>query len=75
MSRGIYRRVAAISLLAVCLTLAVPQSADARLLMPDDMDRVETVTEVEPELTLFERIWDAVSMLWGRTSVMIDPIG
>ncbi|MCP3961929.1 MAG: hypothetical protein GY719_29145 [bacterium] len=73
MSKGTCRNAIAALTLALCLLLAVPQSADAGLLEPSQ--RAEGVNELERGVTLWESIWSSIRSLWGRSGIFIDPYG
>lgn len=72
MNRGTHRRVIAACVLATLLVLAMPQSADARLLGPR-VQTIEGAEEPRQELNLLARLWQAIESLWAGQSVFIVP--
>ena len=70
MSKGTYRRVIAASMLAICLVLAVPQTAEARLMEPSHRDQIESL---ERELAFWDRIKQILLSVWAMPSVFIVP--
>lgn len=75
MHRGHCRKAAAVGMLAVCLLLAVPQTAEARMFEPQSHDRVASLVEQQQEVAFWERVWFTLSSTWSKVSVLIDPNG
>lgn len=72
MNRGTHRRVIAACVLAACLVLAVPQTAEAGLTGPG-FETIQGFEEPRQELTFLERMWQAFQSFWARSSVLIVP--
>ncbi len=74
MKRGTYRKAIAVGMLAACLWMAAPLTADARLLEPSHHENVAQ-TELREEVGLWQHLWRAFRSVWDRQSVLIDPCG
>ncbi len=59
-------------MLIACLLVAVPQTAEARVLAPQQHDGV---ADFEQESPFWERVWFALGSTWAKVSVLIDPEG
>ncbi len=68
MQRGTYRKAITIGMLALCLGMAAPLTADARQLEPG----VEAGLQEE---SLWQSLWGWIQSLWSPQSVLIDPFG
>ena len=75
MSRRNYRRLIAACILAACLVLVVPQTAQARLLEPSHHGWVESLDGPQQELNFWQKLWRTFESFWSRASVCITPDG
>ncbi len=75
MQRGTYRKAITIGMLAVCLWMAAPLTADARQLEPSHHEEVAVELQEENALWSWDSLWGAIQSLWSWQSVLIDPNG
>ena len=75
MNRGHLREAVAVVMLAVCLLLAVPQTADARMPQQETGDEVVSLAHPQEESAFWESLRLALSIAWEKVSVLIDPNG
>ncbi len=73
MQRGTHRSAIAVGMLAICQWMAVPLTAEARLLEPSHHGSAGI--ELREEAGLWQQVWQALRSVWDRSSVLIDPFG
>ncbi len=73
MSRSNLKRIVAAGMLAVCLAVALPDSAQAWQVELPGQDQVEV--GIEEETTFWHELWRHIESLWARSSVLIIPEG
>ncbi len=72
MLRGNLRKAIAVGILAMCLVLALPDSAQARQVkLPDHQAEVG----IEEGVTFWHQLWRRIESIWANSSVLIIPEG
>ena len=71
MSRGNLRRLTTAALLACCLALVLPGSAEAL----ERVDGDRPAIQVEQVLGFWQQLWSWIESLWLESSVLIIPEG
>ncbi len=74
MFRGNLRRTIAVGLLAMCLVMALPDSAQARQVeLPSHPDQAEF--GIEDDFGFWHELWRRIEAIWAWSSVLIIPEG
>ncbi len=72
MSRSNLRKAIAGGMLAMCLVLALPDSAQAWQVELPGQDQAEV--GIEEETTFWHELWRHIESLWARSSVSIVSV-